>query len=215
MKKLKDDKSGKGRSVGKRLLLIVPGVVALVLTLGFLFRGWVRVTVVPKTVTAMYGGSIQHAVDDELNKLQNPLEALGYKNIEKKPVRCVLGYTKGFTTEINCGVEFSAYYEVSQNEADKANLSKNAEKLQALLQQNGWDGEYGDMGDYTSLKKLVSNINNGIDYTPDASYQKDIGSVHCLFDSNTAFSSPKPAAISSHIFCSRTFDMFGKPYLPN
>lgn len=90
-------------------------------------------------------------------------------------------------------------------------MNAEAEKTLGLLKSNGWSGEYGTKSIYTSLVTLVKNVNSGIDYTPDAAYEKTIGDINCLFDSNTAFSSPKPPAISSNLYCTREVYMFGKP----
>lgn len=209
MKKTIKEKS-KNRLGDYKLLLAVGLVVGFVIFV-FVFRGWVRMTLIPKTIVAVHGNSAHKAFVKETDKLQNPLALLGYKSLESEEGGCSTSLAQGISTQVICSYDVRAYAEIDQDSQSKAGLNANAEKLQNLLLENGWEGEYSDNGVYTSLRKLVSSITAGIDYQPDATYQKQIGHVLCFFHSNTAFSTPKPPAIATQISCSRTFNFLGKP----
>lgn len=212
MNGLKNAKLTVGRPARKKYLLIVFVVLSLVILLACVFRSWMRMTVAPRIVSIAYSPGVQKVAEDELNKLQDPFASLGYKDFEFKSVdSCFTTLANGLRTQVECGYFLRAYAEISANNESKATLNKNAENLQNLLQQNGWQGEYSDSGTTNSLKKLVTSLTAGTDYDPDASYQKKIGSVQCYFHSNTAFSSPQPPAISTRFDCSRTINIFGNP----
>lgn len=209
MKTVKNEKSGKG--AGKRKLLVFLGLLAAFMITVFVFRGWVRMRIIPKTINVVYGNPAQNVFEKEMSKLQNPLALLGYTHPEVKMNNCLTSYAQGLSTQVVCSYNIGVYRETPQDTQFKADLNANADKLQKLLSENVWQGEYSSDGKYTSLKKLVSSITAGIDYQPDAAYQKQVGNVLCYIDSNTAFSSPQPPAIATQISCSRTFNILGKP----
>lgn len=195
----------------KVIALISAAVILTILVMMFVFRGWLRVTVMPKTADMLHAGKLDKVANDEFAKLQSPLEALGYKNIEKKPATCKLDAAKRFATGFYCLAQSSAYQEINQNASTKETMSANAAKLQKLLEDNGWEGTYTNDTELTSLETLVSNINKGIDYTPDAAYSKTMGNITCIFDSNTSFSSPGAPAIATHYGCGQSLKFLGDP----
>lgn len=168
-------------------------------------------TIIPKTIALLYANGVKHHAEKELTKLQDPIKLLGYTSLESTVQGCYTGLAQGVSTQVTCIYTLKAYRAIAQDPQSKANLNANATKLQSLLQQNGWQGEYNETGSYTSLKKLVSSIDSNVDYQPDAAYDKQAGKVKCLIDSTTAFSSPSPPAIATQIFCTRTFNILGTP----
>ena len=190
--------------------VVVVGLAIIVLFIAcYLFRGWLRVTIVPNATTMMHGQTLQRDMDAETAALQDPLKLLGYSQIDVTRSTCVMQSAQGFRETLSCTSSLHAYTEMPKDAAGKAALNRNAEKLQTLLQQRSWEGEYTDTAQTMSLKRLVHNLNEGIDYTPDAAYMKTVGNMQCLMDTSTAFSSPKPAAMSTTISCSRLLMPFG------
>ncbi len=190
---------------------LITGVVVLGLALGFLLRGWLRVTVAPAVVTVTQGRSAKSAFYSEMDKLGQPLTVLGYENVEPLLTGCKLSTAQMLSTSFHCSYTFKAFKEVPTDQAGKDAIIQSAAELQITLQENGWSGEFIESEEYTSLTKLVKNINAGIDYTPDASYLKSVGDVTCLFGSNTAFATPDAPAIASFFTCSRNIDWLGAP----
>ena len=171
-------------------------------------------TVAPRAVEALYGNSAQKIYQDEAAKIQDPLVLIGYQDAQPTITSsgCHTMFANGFKTQIVCGYSYDLMQDMPASDEDKQALAANAEKLQALLQANGWQGEYANDGQpYTSLVKLVTSLNAGIDYQPDATYQKQAGDVTCTFGNNTAFSSPDTPKMSTQIYCSRTFNLVGDP----
>lgn len=170
-------------------------------------------TVAPATIKTLYGNPAQKAYQDEAAKLQDPLALLGYADTTPTSgtTGCYTVLANGLKTQVSCNYNYDLGQDIPTNPQAKQTLVANAEKLQALLQTNGWQGEYSNDGEYTSLVKLVSSLTSGIDYQPDATYQKKIGNVECLFSNNTAFSSPDTPKMSTRFYCTRTFNIVGQP----
>ncbi len=185
--------------------------VVVIIGLAFIGRGWIRMTAEPKTVSVFYNSNVKRIRDAEYGKLQSPLALLGYSTPYTQHTGCQTTLAQSIHTLVSCTYSYNSFKQTSQDAQAKASLNADAAKLQGLLQKNGWSGQYTDTGQYTSLTKLVSSITSGIDYQPDAAYQKNIGKVFCLFDSNTAFSRPNPPAIASQFTCSRDVNFLGKP----
>lgn len=211
MKTTRKSKSQISKSKNRKLPVGFGVALALVAGL-FLFRGWVRMTVLPNTVEAVYADSVQKVYQDEMGKLQNPLALLGYQVTLPASAHCYTVVANGVKTQVDCSYGYDVSQETPTDTEAKQALNANAEKLQALLQANGWQGAYSNDGQpYTSLVKLVSSITGGIDYQPDATYLKQIGNVECMFGNNTAFSHPDPAKMTTRISCSRTINILGQP----
>ncbi len=209
MKKISKTKSSKSA----RVLIIILGVVAALTIVLFFARGWLRMTVAPFAVETIYGNSAQEVYEAEANKLQDPLALLGYQ--EAQPTlnnrACYTQLAQGIKTQISCSYNYDLLQEIPTSGPAKQKLLTNAERLQKLLQANGWEGEYANNADYTSLVRLTMSLTSGIDYQPDATYFKNIGDVECMFSNTTAFSSPDTPKMNTRLYCSRTFNLFGEP----
>ncbi len=199
------------RKISKTLIYILGGILGL-LILVFVFRGWIRITVEPKTVSVFYKSNVKKVRDDEAAKLGDPFKALGYSSLQNDTGSCTTDWARGIRTNIVCNYDQNTYQEVPKDQAYKDTLNANAAKLMDKLKQNGWEGQYTDNGEFTSLTKLIRNLTDGIDYTPDASYFKKIGPVECYIQTTTAFSKPEPPAMDTHLTCSRSIYIIGDPY---
>lgn len=190
--------------------LVIGFVIIFVVVLSsYLARGWIRVTAVPKTIQLFEAHSLRVDTTNELSLLAEPFSSLGYETVNKSPSACYINVAQNFSEEVGCSYTLSAYDVIPQNDATKTTLDAASKKVENALQKNGWTGEYSDTGQYVSLHKLVTNITNGIDYTPDASYYKQSGPLMCVFQATTAFARPKPPAMSLQISCNKTYKVFG------
>lgn len=189
------------------ILLIIIVIVGLV----YFGRGWIRKTAEPKVIAVTFGSSVKKTAEQQLNNLGNPLEQMGYKNIAKSS-KCFMAKARSVHTEVTCNYVLSAYSKISDLK-NNSQLNTGAAGIEKALKANDWGGTYGlSASPYTSLTRLSKSLTSGIDYQPDAAYFKTIGKLTCSFDSNTAYSHPAPAAVSSQYVCSRTFAPLGSPW---
>ena len=208
--KEKPHKQDKKQS-NKYLFVGVSLFVGLVL-LAFLVRGWLRMTMLPKTIQTVHGNRAEKISKKEIaQELQKPFELLGYTDMELVLGDCYTVFAQGFRTEVSCIYDMRAYKVLNQDPRARDELARNAERLQGLLQNAGWEGEYTETGVHNSLKKLVTNLLAGVDYQPDASYRKQFGDVECFLGTNTAFSAPEPPAMATQLSCTRSYGIFGRP----
>lgn len=194
-------------------LLIILGVLVALFAILMLARGWLRMTVAPTIIKAFYGNPAQKTYEEEASMLQDPLGLLGYSGAKPtiNNTGCHAVVANRLKTQVVCSYSYNLGQEIPTSTEARQSLRSNAEKLQTLLQANGWEGEYSNDAEYTSLVQLISSLTAGMDYQPDATYQKKVGNVECTFSNNTAFSSPEPAKMSTRFYCSRTFNILGEP----
>lgn len=196
----------------KKYCYIGGAICVVVLAAFWLGRGWLRKTATPAVINVFYKNSVQKTYDSEMAKLQNPLSMLGFSDVQPAQTRCRSVVYNGLQNQVDCTVDVQVFGETSQLSGDKATRNNNATKLQSLLQANDWQGEFSNKDvPYSSLLKLVEGVNNGVDYLPDATYQKQLGPVLCTLSTYTAFSKPSAPAISAHVWCVRTVNIFGQP----
>lgn len=187
---------------------VVAAIFAICIVL-FISRSWVRVTLVPKTVGIFHEDDVAKKAVDELASLGSPLTALGYTVTDTNVTKgCNLSAARGFKEQVTCSYSIHADLLVPTDETGKKQLVDAASSIQNKLQTSGWDGTFTNDNDYASLNELIGNVAKGIDYTPDAYYSKSIGRVNCTFDTNTAFSVPAPAMISTNFNCIQTIGIF-------
>lgn len=167
-------------------------------------------TVAPKTVGLFYASSVQKTFDEQNSALQIPLSYLGYPEV--KPTKnCSTSLANGLKTQVDCQVSIRLTRQLSEGTVDNKTLLEHAKKIQDRLKANGWQGEYSDNAETTSLVRLITSLTSGIDYQPDATYIKKMNGVDCMFQTVTAYSKPDPAAMSSQLTCYRTVNVFGQP----
>lgn len=208
MKKNEKHKNTQKKPDNSKLYKLI-GILFVSLAVLFVLRGWVRETILPKTIHTIYGSSVSKVYKNEMSKLQNPASLLGYTNSATKDT-CFRVKAKGLKTLISCESSSNNFREITSQ--DTGILLTNATNLQADLKTNGWQGEFTNEGvPYTSLVKLVNSLTSGIDYQPDATYTKKVGDVTCSIGTNTAYSKPNPPAMSTQITCYRTFNVLGEP----
>lgn len=199
--------------LGKHKVLLGAGIVIVVILLSvFLVRGWVRMTITPKAIQTVYGNQAEKVYQDEVvGKLQDPLALLGYSDVQPLNNGCYTVLANKLKTQVDCQYTIMVGNEVPTTPEGKQTLNDNAAKLQASLQANGWEGEYSNDSEYTSLVKLMSSLTSDIDYQPDATYSKRIGDIECTIANNTAFSLPSVPKFSTRIWCAKTYTILGQP----
>jgi hypothetical protein len=186
-------------SKNKNWYVAVPVLVILIIITVFLSRGWLHRTVIPGTVSLAHGHSVQATLDTEYSNLGKPLDILGLPR-HARTGKCTMVSSQHFKTTMDCSYIYKSYSD--KVSGLKPDLEIRAATLETNLKNKGWTG--GN----TSISTLGQNINKGIDWTPDASYTKQVGKTYCLADFNTAFSKPKPPALSGVVMCSHTFELF-------
>lgn len=203
----------KFKNIGRSKNFVVAAVIVLLVILfAYLFRGWIRITLLPRSASVMFSGQVHSTFNDETAKLSDPLSKLGYKNVTTDNQGCKMIIASRFHELIGCSFQASAYSRLSDLSVSPDGFKTYAATLMAALQKEGWSGTYTNDGPYTSLGKLADSLAAGIDYQPNASYTKSVGKVSCIFESHTAFSKPFPPAVGSEISCVRVLMVFGNPY---
>jgi hypothetical protein len=187
MKKAKAKRRLSKRSLRLALLLLII-LVGVVLALS---HEWIR--------QAYYKHKVTTALNSENKKLVDPLTALGFKDVKYK-TECSHYPKYGYDgTPLTCSAEMQSYM-VFDTQASKDQAVSAAEKISALLKQNGWQ-----QGNY-ELGKWFKDNTSGIDYNPDAYHYKTFGNIFCMFDFFEAYSNPKPPAASAEFRCTSPKD---------
>jgi hypothetical protein len=183
---------------------ITLGCIIIIFLSVFVSRGWLRVTVIPKGLTPFYSSSVKSTLNSENVSIHKPLSTLGSK-IESKATTCSLEEAQGIHTEIDCYAQIQTYTQI-QNSI-KSDIELWAQAEQDYLVSNGWKS--GSNG--VTLTSLIDGIYQGKDYSPDAFYEKVIGSNDCIYDTMIAYANPQPPAINTMLSCSRTINVLGSP----
>jgi hypothetical protein len=182
------------------------GVLVVVIIAGFISRGWVRTTFIPKTAGLYYVNKVQSMTEIQNTDLQLPFNKLGFSTISNHST-CSLEIAQSISTQIDCYSNKQSYTKLPNNSIGKINLESSAQTLQTLLKTKGWTG--GSNG--VTLTSLIDGTYQGRDYSPDAYYEKVVGDYDCVFDTMIAYSNPQPPAINSSLSCDRTVNIFGTP----
>ena len=193
-------------SHNSKTILISFIALIVILVLVFLFRGWFRATVIPKTLGIFYSNGVVDTHKREVGDLSNPFESLGFI-VPKISHTCNLQQAQSIHVEIDCSTNQEGYTKLPTSPAGVANIQKQASILQATLKSQGWQGG----GNGITLTSLINGTAHGIDYSPDAFYQKVIGNTNCIFDTMISYSNPQPPAIRTSFSCSRTINFLGTP----
>lgn len=189
----------------KHKLPLISLVVAILIVLfAYFYRGWFRATVIPKTTGIFYLSNVNTALDNQSNSLHNPLGALGFSQVTRSKI-CNLQQAQAFYTEVDCNVTLQSYMILPSNLNSE---EKVAAHLQTNLENSGWAG--GSNG--VTLNSLIDGIARGIDYSPDANYEKIVGGRNdCIIDVMIAYANPQPPAIRGTFSCDRTVNVAGSP----
>jgi len=187
--------------------LIYTGTLVVIVVLLFVFRGWLRVTVLPKTIGEFYVSGVQTTFNQEFNDLQNPYRLLSFTNPKPASLGCALSQAQSIHTEINCMDDQINWTVLPRSATGIATVQQNAAKLQGLLKAQNWLG--GSNG--VTLTSLIDGTAKGIDWSPDAYYEKIVGKTDCVFDTMIGYANPQPPAIRVTLSCDRTVNILGTP----
>ena len=197
----KKKKNAKGESGNTfKLIMWIGGIIIVLMMLAFLFRGWLRVTVIPKTTGIFYLHSVDTTFMDQSKLLNDPITSLGLP-AGSKDKACNLQQAQRLHTQVLCSVAEQSYAKLQH----MATAEQQAAQLQAKLASSGWQG--GSNG--VTLTSLIDGIAQGKDYSPDAYYEKVVGNNDCVFDTMIAYSNPQQPAIRATFSCDRTINIFG------
>lgn len=192
-------------STKKWLLFSAILLAALSLTASaFVFRKWINVTY------TRY--KIENTISSELKPLESVLSSLGFGNLKELDTNCgyntykwepnLLGGAADIThsdgTYFECSSGIDRYIVVAEGTSNRSELVKHANELSVALQSNGWKSRE----DLLTVP-WFENIAKDVDYQPDQLNTKKVGNFDCIIDFFTAFSKPKPTAISMRAYCTR------------
>lgn len=171
---------------------IVAGVVLLAVLSGALIKAGH-----PKLQRVYYGYQVRSALKNERKKLQDPLGSFGFANLEGGKSICVYGVEYGYASpKLICRAEVHSYTVLPADAAGKQAMNAKARALSDLMAKNGWKS--GN----SPLVPWFQGITEGKDYQPDQFNYKHVGNMFCMLDYTTAFSKPKPPAMSVTMQCS-------------
>jgi len=152
----------------------------------------------------------ERSVKEELAPLRASLTALGFTNLSELDTKCATTQPPEPTVNpqhpndipdapipvFECSSGVNRYVVLPADAAGKTAFIRQAQELSRTLRANGWTSRE----DYPTVPWFQS-VAGGVDYQPDQLNTKNIGNVHCMVDFFTAFSKPKPPAISLQASC--------------
>jgi hypothetical protein len=171
---------------------IAGAVVIIVLIGGLILSGpWLK--------EQYYRYQVKNALSGELQKLHEPLAALGFTQLGKPTVKCSHDdeFGKG-ARQLRCTAHVSKYLVMVNRTANSTDIDAGARQLSQYLDQNSWY----QRKDYLTIP-WFEKIGQGVDYQPDQINTKNIGEIACGVTFYTAFSKPAPAAIELQAECSK------------
>jgi len=125
---------------------------------------------------------------------------LASRRSNKDAAKCNLELAQSFHTEVDCFASWQSYTKLPVGAVGTASIQGQAKALQTSLITKGWLA--GSNG--VTLTGLIDGTVHGIDYSPDANYEKVTGKTDCVFDIMIAYANPQPPAIRSTLSCDRT-----------
>jgi hypothetical protein len=185
--------------------LLAGSVVAVAIILSFVFHGWVQGSATPYVTGLFYRHGLQTKVEDQNKAIGQPFEALASKDFNPTST-CGKSLTSGLKVRVECNSQYMTSFKVGQSTAQKAHMLQAAQITEEKLKTAGYTA--GSNG--VTLTSLIEGTYEGKDYSPDAFYQKTIGSTTCTFDTNIAYSRPSQPALTMILACSRSIHVFGK-----
>ena len=193
--------SNKGLKIG------VDTIVLVAIAIGV---GYTRGPILKVSSHLLYGRHLQAITVSANTAIQNPFELLTATN-PKPSTGCDVIAQRLFSTEVDCQTSMQSYAKLGQTTNDKMSILQSVATIEQALKANGYvSGSYMNGATLTSL---VSGTYKGIDWSPDASYEKVSGDYDCIFDTQIAYSNlaHQQPAIHLSLSCSRTFDIVGTP----
>lgn len=167
---------------------------------------WSRRNVLPGMTGMFVKNDIQEISKRQYSELGSPMSQFDGNNIEKS-FSCRLDAYQGIHSQIGCSDSSEKIIELSQGESKKATVAKAKEIEDKLLESGYIAGTNG-----VTFSGQVTGTYEGVDYSPDAFYQKVVDNAyHCLFSSYIAYSNPDKPKIRIVMSCSKTVNILGRP----
>jgi hypothetical protein len=187
----------------KRLAVGAGAVVVLAVLFGL--HSWLGNTVIPKTTGVFYSHSVGQTLANQNLALADPMEKL-YGKLGQTISECRSQAPKGIPLAVDCSAALQGYAVLPQDDAGKQRVLSEVRTIEAAIKDHGYHG--GSNG--VTLSSLVAGTYQGKDYSADAYYETVIDHRYsCVFDTTIAYANPKPAAISSRLWCTRTVNLLG------
>lgn len=191
----------------KRLSIVLAAIILLMV--GALHTR-IQANIAPVLAKPFYMKSVKTTMLDQSAALKGPMVLLYGESpggVPKEKNNCNAGTVQGIHTQVICQSTLDGYTKLPQDAAGKQRVTTNVQVIEAALKANGYTAGSNDV----TLTSLVMGTYEGKSNSPDAFYEKVTGDYDCIFDTNVAYSDPKPAAIHSSFSCARTVNVLGAP----
>lgn len=140
--------------------------------------------------TAYEKERIKRTLTSQIKDLEAPLERMGF-SLSNIKAAC----ERGEGSDLYCNARVNSFVVIRSTPEE---LNQQAAQLSDLLNQHGWH----QRPDYPT-KDWFNKISQQVDYQPDQLNTKTVDGMDCTVDFFTAFSKPKPAAVTLSADCSK------------
>ncbi len=158
----------------KRLLIFSAGLVLIFVVLSFIFRGWIRGSVVPSYVSAAYKDGVATAFKDNFTPIDTQLKMLGITfNVQDPSSSCSDPSFQGFSEVVSCNsgrgnkpTNFSTSF--------VSNWKHLSPAFETYIETHGWQKQW-------NAKQPITNIfdNPNNDVSVGVNYTKTDGKTSC------------------------------------
>jgi hypothetical protein len=164
----------------------------------------IRTKIVPGVTGIFYRSKVNDVLEKQNQLLGKPMTEI-YASTAPSKTQCYPGYIQNIHVQVDCQATYQAYTKLPQDDTGKQHMLATIKTTEASLANQGY--HHGSNG--VTLTSLVNGTYQGKDYSPDAFYEKVIGSYDCILDTFIAYSNPQQPAINSMFMCVRTVNVFG------
>lgn len=169
--------------LSKKSLRIILAVLVILFIVTYLFRGVLRVTIIPEYVDNMHRQRLQDTYDGVNKELGYPLTALELNDtyIRNSPAQCGTNTAQNFYVEVGC-TAFAGGQSKIIDDAYKQKHSETLGRLDDKLVQSGWNKSHSS-GTPTTFKNLLTTEGEGYTgYYGYVRYDKKINGYSCWID---------------------------------
>jgi len=186
----------------RTIVIILSILVSLIMLTAVI---WLRYQILPYVTGLLYKTQLTTQLDTQNKQMADPFVQLGNTSTDTK-FSCAVYSSWWYKTEVGCNAVKMKYIKI-EDIGNKTSVKTKVDAIESKLKDLGFEGG----GNGVTFTSLVMGTYDGIDYNPDAFYEKVSNDYHCTFDTNIAYANPSPPAINMTLSCTRTFNILGKP----
>lgn len=186
---------------------IVVGLMSLFILVSLpLAALWARRNVLPSFAGTFVKDDLERVLDRQYSELGSPLSQFDGPMTENY-FRCFLAAHDVLRSQVSCTDTSEKVISLGEP-ADKETVLSKALEIEGKLKEAG----YAAGSNNITFRGQVAGTYDGIDYSPDAFYQKVVeGKYHCIFNSYIAYSNPDTPKIRIILACEKTVNVLGRP----